>query len=509
MLKLTDHNRKWWILFAMTSAISMIFIDITVLPVALPTIQRQLLFSEIALQWVVNAYTLFLTIFLLAGGRVSDRLGHRRGFCTGLVLFAGASALCGLSFNQWWFISSRCLQGIGGAILIPSSSAIIFNSFPPHQRGKAMGLYVSIGSIFLALGPIIGGVLTQYLTWRLVFWINIPVALFGLFLTYYVVPKMKGISTRFDWIGFITFSLGISAIVVGLMQAKIWGWISVFTLGLLSFGVILLYILWAADRDIKDPYIDFSLFRNFTFLGANTSIFCTQFLLMVTVFWAIYFQNVLGFSPAKAGAISLFANMPVMLAAPLAGHLLDRKGPRLPISCGFLIIAISLFWFLQNIENKNIWVLLTAVIPFGFGVPFIYTPSMATALGQIEAHRRGLASGTAGMLRQLGGTMGLAVIGTVFLNVQFGQFSRDLKRNVATENINPLAFQGLLSDSPAATKMLETLPELSQTFVKKTYLISFVDAFWWINTVAILVALLGLALALTLIKKRKKTVYEL
>lgn len=509
MFKLTDSNRKWWILVAMTSSISMTFIDVTVLPVALPTIQRQLLFSEIGLQWIVNAYTLFLTIFLLAGGRISDRISHRKGFCTGLLLFVGASILCGLSFSEWWFIASRCLQGLGGSILIPSSSAIIFNSFPHHQRGKALGLYVSIGSIFLAIGPLIGGIFTQYFTWRLVFWINIPIALIGLLLTLYSVPKTKGVRHEFDWIGFFTFSVGISAIIVAIMQAKLWGWLSVATLGPIAFGLILLFFLWKTDRAIKDPYIDFSLFRNRVFLGANASIFCAQFLLMVTVFWAIYFQNVLGFTPTKAGAISLLANIPVMVAAPLGGHLLDRKGPRLPIICGFLLIALSLFWFLQNIENRNVWLLLTAVVPFGFGVPLIFAPSMVTAMGEIETTRRGLAAATTGMLRHLGGTLGLAIIGTLFLHVQFGQFSSDLKRNTVTENLSPLEFQGLLSSSPAAIKRLHSLPELSQDFVKQSYLHSYVKAFGWINSLAIVFALLGFTLAIILIKKKKKTVFEL
>lgn len=504
MLKLTEQNRKWWILAAMTSSISMIFIDITVLPVALPTIQRTLGLSEFGLQWIVNAYTLSLTIFLLAGGRFSDRIGHRNGFCLGLVLFAGASALCGLSFAQWWFIFARILQGIGGGILIPSSSAIIYNSFPPQQRGKALGLYVSIGAIFLAAGPMIGGLFTEYLSWRLVFWINLPIACLGFFLTIFCVPQREGTHKPFDLMGFFTFSLGISAIVIALMQSKQWGWLSFWTIGFLVMGCVLLFFLWKIDREVEDPYIDFTLFHNTTFVGSISSIFCTQFLVMVTVFWAIYFQNALGFNPAQAGLLSLLANAPVMIAAPLGGYLLDKFGPRLPIMIGFFLIASSLIWFTQNIETKNIWRLLSAIIPFGFGIPFIYTPSFATALGEIEPTRRGLASGTVGMLRQLGGTMGLAVIGSLFLNVQFGVFASNLKHSTDTANLNPLEFQGLLSGTPEAKENLQKLSELMQAFVKQSYLNSFVDAFWWINSAAIIVALIGLVLALSLIKKKKK-----
>lgn len=493
----------------MTSAISMIFIDVTVLPVALPTIQRSLALSELGMQWIVNAYILVLSIFLLAGGRIADHVGHRKIFCFGLVLFAVSSALCGLSYSEWWFIVGRSLQGVGGALLIPSSSAINYNAFPPRQRGKAMGLYVSIGSIFLALGPFIGGLFSQYFTWRLVFWINLPIAIVGLILTLIIVPKSKGKPNHFDWMGFITFSLGISAIVVAVMQAKSLGWVSYWTIGLIVFGCFLLFLLWKLDRDVKDPYIDFSLFRNRTFAGAITGIFCTQFILMVTVFWAIYFQNVLGFTPTQAGALSLLSNLPIMIAAPLGGHLLDKKGPRIPIAIGFCLIIGSLIWFLQNLEVKNIWVLLSIFIPFGFGIPFIFTPSYATSMGEQPPERRGLVSGTVSTVRQLGGTLGLAILGTAFLDYQVGDFAKHLKRNVDTENLPAKDFEGLLSKTPEALDTLGKLSDQSQTFVEQIYLHSYVRGFWVMNCLAVIVAIIGLIIVMLLIKRKKRPDFDM
>lgn len=480
----------------------MIFVDISVLPVTLPTIQRNLGLSELGLQWIVNAYTLVLTVLLLAGGRIADKFGHRKIFCFGLILFAGASALCGFSQSELGFVLARALQGVGGAILVPSSSAINFNAFPPHQRGKAMGLYVSLGSIFLALGPFIGGLFTQYFSWRLVFWINPPIALCGLLLTLLIVKKSEKNDVHFDLFGFFTFSVGVSSIVIALMQAKEWGWDSYLTIGMILLGLALLFFLWKYDRKVKESYIDFKLFKNRNILGSVMGIFCTQFLLMVTVFWAIYFQNALGYSPLQAGSLSFLANIPIMIAAPLGGHILDKKGPRLPIAIGFSLVAISLFWFIQNIETKNLWLILSAVIPFGFGIPFIFTPCFATALSEIPSNRRGLASGTVSTLRQLGGTLGLALIGTLFLNIQIGQLSSDLKRNVYTENIDPKKLEGLLSSAPEAMEAMQMLPEQSKAFVKQAYLNSFIDAFWWINSVAIVVALMGLFIAVSLIKKK-------
>ena len=498
MVKLTEHNRKWWILVAMTSCISMIFIDITVLPITLPTLQRTLDISPLGLQWIVNAYTLALTIFVLAAGRFGDRFGHRKIFCWGLFFFSLGSVLCAVSYFEWWFISARVIQGVGGAMLTPTSAAIIFSTFPASQRGKAIGLYVSIGSVFLALGPFIGGIFSQYLSWRYVFWINIPIALIGFWLTLFSVPKSKGIHRHFDLLGFITCSLGITSIIVALMEAKNWGWTAPITLGLIGLGLILIFLLLLIDRKVTDPYIDLSLFNSRNFNGAISAIFTTQFVLMVTVFWAIYFQTVYGYSPAQAGVISLVSNLPVILAAPIGGHLLDKHGPRIPIAIGFTLVAVSLFWFLQNLENNSIGILLSAIIPFGCGIPLIFSPSFTTAMSEVAPEKRGMASGTTTMLRQFGATLGLAIMGSIFLTIQGGQFSQELQKNSATASISPDDFQGLLSKAPQALDTLKQLPQDAQAFVQQIFLNSTINGFWGINTLALITTVLGLFLSLGL-----------
>lgn len=509
MLKLTDHNRKWWILVAMTSCISMIFIDISVLPVTLPTLQRTLNMTPLGLQWIINAYTLALTVFVLVAGRCGDRFGHRKVFCWGLLFFSLGSTLCGASYYEWWFITARFIQGIGGAMLVPTSSAIMFSTFPPHQRGKAIGLYVSIGSVFLSLGPLVGGLFSEYLTWRYVFWVNIPIAIIGLCLTLYTVPKSRIQHRPFDMLGFITSTLGISAIIVGIMEAKNWGWSSFLTLGLIALGIILICCLLVIDRKIHDPYIDLSLFKSRNFSGAVSAIFATQFLLMVTIFWAVYFQTVFDYSPAEAGLISLIANLPVILAAPLGGHLLDKHGPRIPISIGFTLLICSLFWFLHNIENRHIGVILSAIIPFGIGIPLIFTPSFTTAMGEVTQEKRGMASGTATMLRQLSATLGLAIMGSLFLTVQEGQFSEELQNHTATATIDPEQFQGLLSQAPQAVAALQKLPSDAQTFVKQIFINSTINGFWGINTLALVIAVCGFFVALSLIKRKKQPNIEM
>lgn len=509
MFKLTETNRKWWILIAMTSCIAMIFIDISVLPVTLPTLERTLHISPIGLQWILNAYTLALTVFVMAAGRFGDRQGHKKIFCWGLLLFSAGSSLCGASYSEWWFIVSRAIQGIGAAMLVPTSTAIIFANFPPHQRGKALGLYVSIGSVFLSLGPVIGGLFTQYLSWRYVFWINIPIAIIGFLLTLWVVPKQEGHKRRFDLVGFLASSLGITSIVIGIMEAKTWGWFSPLTLGIIAFGIILIFLLLIVDRQIDDPYIDLSLFKDRNYSGAIFTIFITQFFLMLTVFYAVYFQTILNFSPAKAGLISLIGNLPVIFVAPLGGHLLDKHGPRLPIKIGFSLIIGGLFWFLYNLDNPSVGIILSAIIPFGSGVPLVFTPSFTTALGEVPPQKRGLASGTTTMLRQLGATLGLAIMGSLFLTVEHNRFAENLQRNTATLSADPSQFEGILAKTPKALEALHKLPSSAQSFVEKIALEANLEAYFAISLFALLTAAVGFILALILIKKKTRPDIEM
>ena len=510
MTKIEEKNQKWWIFAAMTSVVSMIFIDVSVLPVALPTIQRSLGLSDLGLYWILNGYTLALAVFILAGGRMGDRYGHRWVFLYGLFFFTLGSILCGLSQGEAWFISSRILQGLGGALLIPTSAATLFNAFPAPQRGKAMGLYISVGTVFLSVGPFIGGIFTQYFTWRLIFWINIPIAILGFILTLLVVPKSKGNRSHpFDFIGFFAASLAISALTVAIMQVKKWGWFSPWTIGLIILALFLFILLFAVDRTAEDPYIDFSLFKNRNFLGAIAAIFCTQFVLMVTIFWSIYFQTVFHFSPSQAGTLSLISNAPLILAAPLGGHLLDRHGPRVPILIGFFLVTGSLFWFLLNLQERSVPILLSALIPFGCGIPMILTPSFATALGEIPPERRGLASGTSSMIRQIGSTLGLALFGTLFLEVNLSQFGQILRTNVQTQTLDPTRFQGLLSQTPTAVQALQPFSSKTQAFISKSFLHSYINGFWAINMLAAVIALVGGILAFILIKKRTKPEIEI
>lgn len=494
-LRLTEENRKWWVLAAMTTTISVIFIDITVLPVALPTMQRDMHITDLGLQWIINSYTLVLAVLALAGGKMADRVGLKRGFCIGILTFALASAMCGLSTAQWWLIMSRAIQGVGGAILLPATQGIIISQFPPHQRGKAMGLYVSIGSIFLALGSLIGGALTTYLTWRYVFWINLPITAIGLMLTFYAVPPMQGRKERFDTSGFCILTVGLASLVFALMQAQIWGWSSPFTLGLMVLGCAALYYLFHRKHHPKASILDFELMGKKSFISSASCIFSNQFIIMVTVFWAIYFQNILGFSASKAGFYAFLANIPVLFAAPLGGWMVDRFGPRMPIMTGFGLITFALSWLIAFLREESLMLLMPTLITFGFGVTMIFTPSFVSMMNDVPADKRGNASGIISTLRQFSSSLGLALFGTIDSIIYLTHMKHFFVENPGTQHLSPEPFEGLLAKAPNAVKAMNALPSGNSSYVLEAARVSFLDAFFWINCIAALIALSAIALA--------------
>ncbi len=499
---ITEKNRKWWILAAMTTTISMIFVDITVLPVVLPTLQRELLISDIGLQWVINAYTLVLAVLVLAGGKLGDMWGLKKAFCLGIAVFALASAMCGLSRAEWWLIMSRGLQGVGGAFLLPATQGIIVSHFPPNQRGKALGLFVSIGSIFLALGPLIGGALTTYLSWLYVFWINIPIAILGLVMASFSVPATTGKKEPFDFRGFFILAIGIISLVFGLMQVQQWGWNSLRCLLLFLIGISSLTILFKRKHKPHASILDFELMKARSFIASSSCIFCNQLIIMVTVFWAIYFQNILGFSPSKAGVYAFMANLPVLFAAPLGGFLVDRFGPRIPVMIGFGLGCFSLSWFTLFMKQENIWLLLPTLLTFGCGVSMIFTPSYVGMMNEVSAEKRGVASGITSALRQFSSTLGLALFGTVYSSISFKKLGQFLHAKETTMSLTPEEFEGLLSKSPKAMHNMDRLRPGDALYVFQSAKNAFLDAFLSINLSAALLALVGIVIAWKLLKNR-------
>ncbi len=415
---------NWKILLVTTSATSLIFLDNTIMPVALPTIQNEFALSGNELVWVVNSYLLALTALMLIGGRLYDLFGMRRIYYWGLSIFTLGSIGGGMSTGAWVLLLGRILQGIGGALIVPTTGAILIHVFDKKNRAKALGVNTGISSIFLILGPAIGGLLTQYANWRYIFWINLPVLLFGFIMTGILLPKGRKKEESFHFLGAVPLALTAIGLVVPLMEGQQWGWLSPLALGFFGGAVACFLLFIWSSRRTRYPIVDRIVFQKPFFIGSTLAIFLTQFLLMVTVFWAIYFQNVLKYSPIETGMIIMSATLPVAALAPLGGYLTDRYGAKWPMLAGFFLLSTSLVWFSYAAYDRNILRLIPGLLAFGCGIPMILSPAFVTALSHMPPEKLGAASSFTMTLRQFGSTLGVAALNAVYFSCQknFGSY---------------------------------------------------------------------------------------
>lgn len=488
-------------LFAMTCAISMVFLNTTLLPIALPTIERELLVSKTTLQWVINSYLLSVAVFVIAGGRIGDLFGHRRFFCIGMTVYACASILGGLAHAGWWLIMSRSIQGMGGAMMSPAAMSIMVHVFPIEKRGKAIGIMVAIGSLFLSVGPFIGGVFTELLSWRWSFWCNLPIAIVGISLAMKAVPPSPKLDEKFDFIGFFTLSIGLLCLTLGLMQGKSWGWGSPLIISLFILAVIFILAARFCERFAKEPFFDFKLFKRPVFVGGTILIFCSQFILMITVFWPVFFQKVLGYSPIYAGLYTAIATIPLMIVAPTSGTLTDHFGPRMPILIGFTLTICCFAWFFIFARFHNMQLLIPALVAFGSGMACVMTPASTAAISSVPPSKTGIATGMYNMIRFTGATIGVAVLGATQNNVQEDAFGRFLAKHASTRGLDPSIYEGFLSSLPSSVDAMEKLTPPVATLVKTSLFQASSLAFSWINLLTGGVALIALGLGATFFKR--------
>lgn len=400
---------KWLRILAIIPSAAMIYMDQSILPVALPVIQKEFGASTAALHWTVNAYLLAWTIFVILAGKIGDQLGHRTVYIWGMIFFALFSALCSLSPNIGFLIFARALQGIAGAVMIPAQTALISTSFPPHTRGRATGVVVSIGSIFLVLGPLIGGVLTSWISWRWIFWINLPIALIGILLIFAFLPYQPGKKGKIDWLGFFYFAIFANFITVFFMEGGSWGWTNLQTIACALLAFVFLFLLFKREKIAKHPFLETSLFKRPIFVAINVSIFVTQFILMIYVFRTIYTETILGYSLIGAGFIASTTSFPVLFFAYIGGFLSDKIGPKWPIAIGYFFVVFSFLW-LGFFPTPSLGSYLFGLIIFGMGVPLIFTPSYSMAMADLPEKKLGVAFALVSMIRMFAATTGLALI---------------------------------------------------------------------------------------------------
>ena len=493
---------KWWTLLVVCLAIFMLLLDITIVNVALPSIQHDLGSSFEDLQWVVDAYALALAALLLASGSIADLLGRRRIFVVGLLLFVCASLLCGLAGSPTMLNVSRGLQGIGGAMMFATSLALIAQEFAPDERGTAFGIWGATTGFAVAVGPLVGGVLTDGLGWEWIFLVNVPIGLITAAITVARVPESeRDPNSRIDWAGLVTFSLGLFCLVFALIRGNDHGWTSAQILALLGVAVLLIAVFVAVELRRSQPMLDLHLFRKPAFTGAQIVAFTLHAsMFAMFLYIVLYMQNVLGYSPLETGVRFLPISILSFLAAPVAGKLSERFPVRWFLGAGLLLVGIGLL-LMSGIEPSDDWTtLLAGFLVAGVGIGFINPPLATAAIGVVEPRRAGAASGINSTFRQVGTAVGIAGLGALLQskvtdNLDAALAGTRLPRGAADHLAEAVSSGG---GAAAARAVPPEARELVATAARKAY----IDGFNEILVVAAVLALVGAVLALLLVRQR-------
>jgi EmrB/QacA subfamily drug resistance transporter len=421
--------RSWWTLAAASLGLAMNVLDGTVVNVALPSIQRDLHSSFSTVQWVVNAYLLSFAVLLATGGRLGDIFGRRRIFLIGVAVFAAASAGCGVAPDNTALLIGRVVQGAGAALMIPATLALIVTNFPPDLVPRAIGLWTAVTGVALAIGPVLGGVLTETVTWRAIFYLNIPLALITFTIARLAARESRDehASRRIDYAGIVTVSLGLTAGVLAVIEASSWGWTSARIIGLLAGSVVALLLFVAIERRSEAPILPLAIFRSLPFLGTNIAGFVLMFsVLGVLLYMAIYMQAVLGFSALKAGLLYLPATVPIALLGPVSARLAERFGASPVVAVGMAFLAAAGGVETQLTASTDYGVIVAVMVVLGIGMGLIGAPISRLAIASAEARFAGVASGVFAMSRQIGAAVGVAVLGAVVQSVGRTRAAHDL-----------------------------------------------------------------------------------
>ena len=410
------EHRKWWTLAAVALGLFMIMLDNTVVNVALPAIQTSLNLEISELEWIVTGYALAFGAFMLTGGKIADLFGRRLTFVAGLAIFTLSSLACGLADSAAGLISARVVQGVGAALMNPATLSIIAVAFPPWERGRAIGIWVGVSALALAVGPVVGGVLAQHASWHWIFFINLPIGVLAIGAAFAFIDESRDTSLeqRADLPGLVTSGVGLFALTYGMIEANQYGWGSTRILGAFAVAILALVAFVALERHQQLPMLDLSLFRDRVFAGANTVMLLNSLAMFGLFFYvSLYMQQVLGFSPVKAGVMFLPMTVLIITIAPRAGHLADRTGPRLLVGVGQLMVAAALLLFARLTVQSSHWALIAPMMISGAGMAMTMTPATAAAMGSVRPDKMGVGSAVMNTARQVGGSIGIALMGAV------------------------------------------------------------------------------------------------
>lgn len=490
----------------MALALGVLTIDVTVVRVALPTMQAELGLSDIGQQWIVNAYLLALAVLVVVGGRAGDLWGRRRVFLAGLAVFTLGSILSGTAQGEAWIIASRALQGAGAAVMTPGAFAIVTDSVPPERLPRAMGALAGAASVGLSLGPLLGGVLIELIGWRSIFFINVPVAALTAAVVLRGVPGAgpAPATVALDLRGLVALAAGMSALVLALMQADVWGWGSPAILGLLAGATVALAVFARWELRAPAPLVELRLLRVGSIAAGNAIAGALQFTVTaMTVFLAIFLQNVLGNSPLGAGLLLLPVTLPLLVASPLAGLVTERVGVRLPATAGMGLCAAGSLWIGLEADAAGAGPLVPGMIAFGLGIAVAMTVMTTAVMAGAPPGQRGMVSGIYNTVRYVGAALGVAVVSALFYSVESDRLSEQLAAGDLTR-AEARDVEGLLAGSSEAQARIDHLDAASAEKVRSAARDSFADAFGVSMILLAAISAIGGLLAATLLGRPRR-----
>ena len=411
----SEERRKWWTLAAVSFGLFMIMLDNTVVNVALPAIQEDLGTGLSELQWIVTGYALSFAALMLIGGKLADAYGRRLLFVAGIVLFTAASLWCGFASSGDMLIAARVVQGIGAALMNPATLSIIAATFPPRERGMAIGIWAGVSALALAIGPLVGGLLTEHLSWHWIFFVNVPVGAIAIAASFLLITESRDDTHEsLDLPGLGTSALGLFALTYGLIEANTYGWTSARIVGSFVVAVISLASFVQIERRRRSPMLDLSLFRSGTYAGANIAMLLVALAMFgIFFFVSLYMQNILGYSAVQAGAAFLPMTILIILVAPFAGKASDKYGSRWLMTIGMVLLGVQLLYLSQLGADATFWNLLPGFIVGGVGMAMTMTPTAAAATRAVPVEKSGVGSAVLNAMRQVGGSVGIALMGAI------------------------------------------------------------------------------------------------
>jgi EmrB/QacA subfamily drug resistance transporter len=503
-------SRAGLVLVAMTVANAMVLVDQTAVPLILPSIMNEKHVGSQLAQWVINASLLPLAGLLVLGGRLSDLFGRRRIFLIGAVVFAGASACAGLSPDFGVLLVFRALQGAGGALMLPTTVAIVSASYPGKGSGRALGIMGGAAAIAGALGPAIGGGLTQALGWRAVLLVNVPLAILAVIVTLIAVPADRSTSTsrRVDLVGTVLLTVTLIGLVFGLSQSQVWNWSSPGVWGPLIVSVAAGVLFVIQERRTETPLLDFSLLRRHpNYLGATVSQALAGMAEMgLGILFPLLLILNLGMNPGLAGLALIPATLPMIVVAPLAGRWYDKAGGKAPLASGFVILALSGILLAIGVHSTDYWLLFPGFLVYGVGLALVLTVNDPVSLDTVPADDHGQASGVSATAEQFGGALGIALLYLTFHAVYVSNLHRIIDQTSTLRDLSNAEYLQLRKHIIDA----EQTGLSPQSFDKALapYLKSALEAsIWGMSAAFLLVAALSIvALVVVLILVRKPPV---